>query len=531
MPPQGGKITPLPQAAPAQNPGILSRLAQATRYVITGVDGAWFSPLQPLQPFAPADDPTVVARAFNYRAGFNINIQPRPDEPTIFYQLRWLADNCNVVRLLIETRKDQLDALPFDIKPKDDAAVGGNAAKIKAIQQLLKCPDGENTWHQWLRALLEDMFVIDAATIYRLRNRGGSLDRLELIDGSTISVKIDARGRRPAPPDPAYQQILNGVPADDFDADEMLYMPRVRRTWTVYGYGPVEQIGMTANILINRNVSQLEFFQTGNIPYGTLTMPESLKIQQIEDFMKGLDARLQGNLAERVKMIGIPHGTEYKSIVQPPLVGKEEDWFTRVACFAFSIPPTPFMASMNRATAKTAKDSALEEGLLPIQLWVKRIIDRIIEEDFDAPDLEFTWVDDREQDPLVAMQVDTGYAKAGIKSPNEIRDGLGLNSVDGGDEPMLATATGYVPLPGSSLADEVQQQQSDQAAQSHQNAMELTNASQPPVDNEKKPAPKTPGKKQPVGAKPAAKLDKAVKKKSLRRYPSIVLPLKRPAAN
>ena len=33
-------------------------------------------------------------------------------------------------------------------------------------------------------------------------------------------------GRSPDPPDPAYQQILHGVPAADLSPDELLYLPR-----------------------------------------------------------------------------------------------------------------------------------------------------------------------------------------------------------------------------------------------------------------------------------------------------------------
>ena len=54
------------------------------------------------------------------------------------------------------------------------------------------------------------MLVIDAATLYPRYNRGGSLYALDVIDGATIKVLIDENGRTPAPPDPAYQQILHG---------------------------------------------------------------------------------------------------------------------------------------------------------------------------------------------------------------------------------------------------------------------------------------------------------------------------------
>jgi hypothetical protein len=61
--------------------------------------------------------------------------------------------------------------------------------------------------------LLEEMLVIDAAALYPRYNRGGSLYALDIIDGATIKPLIGEDGRSPEPPDPAYQQILKGIPA------------------------------------------------------------------------------------------------------------------------------------------------------------------------------------------------------------------------------------------------------------------------------------------------------------------------------
>ena len=93
--------------------------------------------------------------------------------------------------------------------------------------------------------LLEDMLVIDAATLYPRYTRGGSLYSLDIIDGATIKPLIGEDGRSPEPPDPAYQQILHGVSAADFSADELLYLPRNVRAHRLYGMSPVEQIALT----------------------------------------------------------------------------------------------------------------------------------------------------------------------------------------------------------------------------------------------------------------------------------------------
>jgi len=46
---------------------------------------------------------------------------------------------------------------------------------------------------------------------------------------------IGEDGRAPEPPDPAYRQILKGVPAADFSADELIYLPRNLRSHRLYG--------------------------------------------------------------------------------------------------------------------------------------------------------------------------------------------------------------------------------------------------------------------------------------------------------
>ncbi|HZZ63844.1 MAG TPA: hypothetical protein VFE63_22215 [Roseiarcus sp.] len=58
------------------------------------------------------------------------------------------------------------------------------------------------------------------------------------IDGATIKPLIGEDGRAPEPPDPAYQRVLHGVPAADFSAGELLYLPRNVRAHKLYGMSP-----------------------------------------------------------------------------------------------------------------------------------------------------------------------------------------------------------------------------------------------------------------------------------------------------
>jgi hypothetical protein len=131
-----------------------------------------------------------------------------------------------LLRAMIETRKDQIAGLSYSVRSRDPAGAPDAAARIQSALAFLARPDRRHSFAAWLRMLLEDMLVIDAATIYPRFTRGGSLYSLDVIDGSTITPLIGEDGRSPEPPDPAYQQVLHGVPAADFSSEELLYLPR-----------------------------------------------------------------------------------------------------------------------------------------------------------------------------------------------------------------------------------------------------------------------------------------------------------------
>jgi hypothetical protein len=109
----------------------------------------------------------------------------------------------------------------------------------------LQYPDKVNTWEQWQRQLLDDMFVIDAPCLYKCLDRKGRLYSLDLIDGATIKILLDDSGRRPFPPDPAYQQVIKGLPATNYTSDELLYLMHNPRSHKVYGRSHVEQVLLT----------------------------------------------------------------------------------------------------------------------------------------------------------------------------------------------------------------------------------------------------------------------------------------------
>ena len=260
--------------------GVFARLAQATRYAITGVTpDSWFGPQQPLAPQAPPD---VKGRRFDYSFGANLNYVPRSEGGITFAELRALADALPLLRAVIETRKDQIAAQNFTVRQRAGAALPDASARVGAALALLARPDEgglprpdrRRSFGDWLRMLIEDLLVIDAATIYPRYDRAGKLHSLDIVDGATIKPLIGQDGRAPEPPDP---RLSAGAPRRaerrDFSAEELLYLPRNVRAHRLYGMSPVEQIALTINIALRREAATLELLPgrlgSGRCPLGT----------------------------------------------------------------------------------------------------------------------------------------------------------------------------------------------------------------------------------------------------------------------
>jgi hypothetical protein len=426
MPPQGGIRTSLQ-----------FRVTQALGGSFAG--SGVFSPGQPLVP--PDVQPV---RVYDFAVGENTTITPRAREPFGFAHLRAFA-NVELVRLAIETRKDQIERLDWRVKPKDERKPKrGAEGRVETAQALLVKPDGVTPFRTWMRMLLEELLVLDAPAIERRRTLGGALRTLDVVPGDTIKPLIDDTGRRPTAPDPAFQQIIKGRVWANLTDQDLIYAPRNRRASHAYGFGPVEQIIVTINTVLQRQTRQLAWFSDGNTPPGVMSAPEGWTPDNIKDYQEWFDAKLRGNTAARSGIIWGPYGAKYSPFKDPPLKDDFDEWLARIVAFAFNLPPTPFIKQMNRATADNDGERALEEGREPLMLWAKQVLDSVIQDDLGFTDLEFHWEVARDIDPKVQNEIDDRDLKNGSKTLDEIRDARGMDPYPNGigSKPLIYTATG-----------------------------------------------------------------------------------------
>lgn len=436
-------------------PGLIARISRAVQ-VISGSTEAWFGPAQPLAPLAdaPADD--TRGRQFDYRFGWNQQTVKRQGEAVTFDQMRALADSYDLLRVVLETRKDQLSKLNWKIVPRaEDVEAGDTAMKL---QEFFAFPDKEHDFSTWIRMLVEEMYVTDAACVYPRMNRGGGVYSFDLMDGSTINRMLDGTGRTPIAPDPAYQQILHGIPAVNYTADELIYRPRNVRVWKPYGFSVVEQIITTVNIALRRQINQLSFYTNGNTPSLLFNVPETWSPDQIKQMQGWWDELTAHGRDYGARFI--PGGVKPYDTKEAVLKDEFDEWLARIVCFAFSIEPTPFVKQTNRATAETSRQQSMEEGIVPVQVWLKSIIDQCLRV-MGVTDHEFIWDEEESIDPLVQAQIAQIYVGAKIITADEARNTIGMDPLSPAQKdemapaPVVPMGTDGKPVPANDDAEPV----------------------------------------------------------------------------
>ncbi len=417
--------------------GILSRLGRGARAFLEIVGGTqWLGPGEPIPPIAP---PEVQIRRLDYPVGYDYTIQSRSYEPVSFQQLQALADNYDLLRIAIETRKRQVARLPWQIRVKRQPGMTAREAQQKTLSdnripkltELFHRPDRERSFRNWVNQILENMLVLDAVAIYPRFTLGSEIYSFDVIEASTIARKIDPQGRTPAPPQVAYQQIIHGLPSRGLIApdpkrrelDQLYYHISNPRPGRIYGFSPVEWVIMTVNIALRRQVTQLEFYTEGGRPdlYATLPKEWIATPEQLAEFQAYWDS-LFVNTPIRRQVRFMPEGTKFDTTPQTILKDEYDEWLARVIAWCFGLPPDALVRQINRATADRRSDDTEEEGLQPTIEQVQDIVNFLLRTYCDAEGLEFDYGSNQDPDPMIQAQVQDIKLKNGTLTVDEGRE-------------------------------------------------------------------------------------------------------------
>lgn len=461
-----------------------------------------FGPLAPMLPVAidvPEESGRPEPRRFQYNVGWNIPIGTPGSEGlklASFATLRYLADVASVVRACIRVRQEEILGLDWDIALTKDAqlSVQDDAEAMSKYQRrrdealaFFKRPDPNYpSFQSWLGALLEELFVVDAVSLYihppRVQGKGlfgSNLAALDLLDGTTIRPLLDVRGGIPQPPNVAYQQYEWGVPRADlmssiagadirtldisseqvqeYRGDQLLYLPYVRRTWTPYGFPAVERALIPSVTQLRRQEFRLEFFTEGSIPGLLVIAGEQFSTpEQVRQLQDTLNA-LAGDQAFKHKVVVLPSGSTSEPMKPVDLAtGADENLYVEVL-MAFEVAPSdiglPMMAGRGGLVLGGSGGAAemLEAGkqrraLRPLTSWLKdNVFDFVLQQVCGQADLEWVWTGLEEaEDESAKLDRVVLKVKSGLESIDEGRAELGMDpwGLDATSGPVLELPTG-----------------------------------------------------------------------------------------
>lgn len=275
-------------------------------------------------------------RSFQYVPNVNATISPRIAYGLLpFGILKNYAEAVPEVAMCVRILTEELKTFTPRIVGPD-----GNLAEIDALRWMTTRPDGYTPWPVWLSRYLYNVLAYDAASLYKIRADDNKIIGLRILDGSTIFVLIDERGEQPAPPAPAFTQIIFGMPRIWLSTNQLWYQPRHMRADAPYGRTPVEDALSSVQLLSNLWAYETAWYTEGTMPESFVTAPVGWTPEQVLAWERGFNERMSGNTAERRRLRVIPNGF---TLATP----KSADWrkdtydtaLERVS-FSFGVPPS-----------------------------------------------------------------------------------------------------------------------------------------------------------------------------------------------
>lgn len=457
-----------------------------------------FGPGVPLRPYGidPRDPSTGVTepRRSEYETSVNMQINGSAGRLTPFSVLRDVADRVDVMRRCIEVRKAQMLALDWDITltrqatrrvmAENDLTSPGKAAQLARekyepemirLREWWETPDSINgmDFTTWLQTLLEEQLVIDAATVWPVRNLGGDVVAFEVLDGTTIKPLLDRRGSTPRPPAPAFQQVLYGFPRGEFTStsgvdgefrsDQLVYRPKNRRTWTPYGDPETERALFAADVYLKRMAWIRGEFTENRTPSSWIETPADSTMQpsQVAEWETAINAELADPTARR-QLRMLPPGSkatamaDFANLYKPEL----DEALVKLITMCFGVMPTeigfpPTSGLGGKGHQEGEANSAWRKTVRPQAGWVESLLTELSRRFLGMPnELQFTLLGYEVEDQGEAEKVADSQTRRGAATLNEDRAkrGLPLYDFEEADSPFIVTPSGLVFLDGAATA-------------------------------------------------------------------------------
>ena len=441
-----------------------NNLYQPPNTTIDGVsDSNFVTALQPVRPFGGDNQKPL---GMNIQMGQNLIFTPRPDARYTTPELQ-MYSMYPLARICIEMVKNIVADMPWKIQLKNQPGESKKERETKQLKddtiqkltEFIARPNAEMDFKTFTRRILEDMLVCDAGSIFLRYDPKGVVYEWRPFEGAYITRLITDQGYTPEPPNPAFQQLWEGMPLVDMTTDQLIYRPRNicyrvgTISYSLYGIAPTEYLAPEIEVGIQRLQYVTSFYKNGSVPNVLWVVPPEAHPDKVQEGMTFLNSKLAGNLeARRQIQFAQGYAPDGKDAIhqfkEPELADNYDDLHIRKIAAGYGVSAQRLLKTQNRATAQSNQEAAEEEGIAPYLGWYAGVVNEILQVKMGYDKYEFVYDTSRDPDPGKQSDMDKQDVAGGVETINGARLRRGWDTVSdpAADQLAITTPQGRVPI-------------------------------------------------------------------------------------
>jgi hypothetical protein len=321
----------------------------------------------------------------------------------------------------------------------------------KAIETYFDRPNSEDLGVDFKEMIFRDLFTLGYAGVEIEPDNQGKPANLWPLDGARLRLDFDEHGGMLG-----YNMIdAHGMPIRGRDGihawqpEEVIYFRRSPATNSRYGLSRIEQLFTTAVIedLVMAFISSK--FTESNVPYGVFDMgdisDDELKRAIVMWNTQTQQAFHKISLTSSKGMKWFPFNFNLKELEAKDLLAELRQRIMGI--IGVTMNELGEASDVNKSNGYnlsfTFKRRVVEPMLV---IFCETMTLRFLHDRLGLNDLELYFEPIDSRDELLESQIHQIYFDIGAASINEIRNERGYPNVAGGDDLLLKTASGYIPL-------------------------------------------------------------------------------------
>lgn len=300
-------------------------------------------------------------------------------------------------------------------------------------------PNGEQTAVSWRETRTLDALFQGNAYTYIDTDTFGRIKKLFRIEPSRVTpIRVDGD---------LYYVVKNGQNEDPslLTPSQLLHDKGLGPDGLI-GYSVISMARRTVELGISQEEFGRSFFEKGPMPGGVMEVPANLKQQDREQLRNDVQ-RLYGGAKNAGKVLVTGAGTKFNPLTIPNTDAQyleSRRFSVEEICRWFGVPPHK-LADLTRATFSNIEHQAIEFVIDCLMPWARRFEAEADLKLFGRVNRGRFWTkhnfaaflrgDSLSQAESLGKQVSSA-----MRTPNEAREQLDLNPIEGGDELMIQGA-------------------------------------------------------------------------------------------